>query len=445
MEYINMNKYRRNLINLAAILFSISAIFGFDIASAAVPFGPQKPAETGFGGDAEAVATDKWINESVRQVDGVLMIRSNNIISLLNPDDLGGKDGFIWQTMIEMTKNGKEMTIKQLTELANAIVAKYLFNIDLWPDVKVRFQTWGFSPEEIKTLQTKFETTSISSINFKSVQKIVNANTPIDASLTDIDAISIVGRYDKNTNKFVTDSGFYKDGALIDSRTGEEIPMFMIDNNYGSLYYHYNRFLIGTLTGNIPISVSGDTERLAQVGKASDLIANYLDKNEVAFIDGKNKDGSMVSNINVCINISQVMQEMLEDNNIDAYTVVLPSDGSTGHAAVAVKTGDIKYPDGKIYPTFVVIEPQIGTVMGQLGGSGTNVVETYQKIGIDFENAIVIKDYVLTKGYKQLVDSKSTEIYTYTNTREIEVGTDEFMSIGDVDMIMTTDIPPTNP
>jgi len=35
---------------------------------------------------------------------------------------------------------------------------------------------------------------------------------------------SIVGKYDKNLKKFVTESGTYKDGILTDSQTGKEIP-----------------------------------------------------------------------------------------------------------------------------------------------------------------------------------------------------------------------------
>jgi len=110
---------------------------------------------------------------------------------------------------------------------------------------------------------------------------------------------------------------------------------------------------------------------------------------------------------------------------------------------VAVKVGEMKHPDGNTYPTFAVIEPQTGEVFGQFGGPGTQINDAdYMS---DVESAVVFKDYVLTKGVNQLVDIKSTEIYTFTATRNIQVNNAELLEIGGetIGNTMTTGLPPT--
>ncbi|MFA6376102.1 MAG: hypothetical protein WCX69_01735 [Candidatus Paceibacterota bacterium] len=151
-----MSKQRYGTKAIAIALFLITTFFSFNIASAAVPFGSQKPAETGFGGDTEA-ATDKWIEGSVRQVNGALVIQNNSARVDLNPDDYGGKDGFIWQTMLAATKNGKELTYEEISRLVESILEKYFLNIDNLQIILRQLQSWGITDrDELMTLLIKY-------------------------------------------------------------------------------------------------------------------------------------------------------------------------------------------------------------------------------------------------------------------------------------------------
>jgi hypothetical protein len=131
-----------------------------------------------------------------------------------------------------------------------------------------------------------------------------------------------------------------------------------------------------------------------------------------------------------CVDFSHDTQSMLESNGINAYTVLLDGkidyldDGgvdSFSHAAIAIPVGEVKYADGKIYPTMAVIDPQTGDVMGVVGYDGTQLNETYKYLNrksTTVDSAIIIKDYQIVDGWTKIT---SPEIYTYYNRNDQEM------------------------
>ncbi|MFA6376106.1 MAG: hypothetical protein WCX69_01755 [Candidatus Paceibacterota bacterium] len=448
---MDMNTNRSRSIAIVTIIFLLGASFGFNVASAATPFGPQKPAETGFGGDTEA-ATDKWIEGSVRQVNGALQIKSNGQGVTLDPADFGGKDGFIWKVMEAATKDGQIMAKEDLEKLVNAIIEKYLLHIDNWPKVKSLLQSWNVTDEkELSSLLVKFESSNPLWSTIESMQNVANISLTSDSNISKASptATSIVGKYDPETKKFIT-VGTYKDGKLIDWETGTVMSDSMMKGS--SLY---QRLYIGTTTGHDPVRIYGDDARLANLDKAVELVGAFAKTKEGAYAGLFNSDGTPNENAYVCADYSYDAQAFLKANGIDAYGVMYGGayrGESLAHAEIAIKTGEVKYPDGSVYPTFAVIEPQTGFVMGQLGGPGTQTSDTYNTVGqpMTFEDAIVIKDFQLEPDKyigQVMLHSDGNEIYTYMATakpHQIDIDNKGRVSLGDVFTNLVTDIPTTN-
>lgn len=272
----------------------------------------------------------------------------------------------------------------------------------------------------------------------------LNVCDSISTEGPEMPALSIVGGYDKHNHRFITEPGTYEDGILIDRKSGQEISSSMVEND--SLYYR----VYGGGTGadkNIvsnQVRIIGDAKGLEDFDKAVGLVHDYLKKPHAAYVAGINESGgSMAPNTNNCLNFSYNEQGILEDNDIDAYAVMLETNGVTfSHAEVAIPVGEVKYQDGNTFPTFAVIDAVTGVINGQLGAAGTQLSVTNSI----WKNAVVIKDYVLVTGYIQMPDVKSSnKIYTYTETRSIEVSKDKFIDIEGESDVMATGLPPTNP
>jgi len=418
-----MNTKKYKLIVPIVFIFSAWAFFILNTLNVSSSFGPSESSTSGFGDTSKTVTADQWISGSVRQVDGVLQISSNGKRIDLSPADFGGEDSFIWKTMEALTKNGREMTKEEVRQLAKSIIEKYLLNIDSWPDIKKLLQAADLTDAEIKSLQKKFESTdpkvSGQKFDYSAVQKLLDLDytfsndapgvgKKLDKPL--LDSTSLVSRFDRKTGKFITESG------------GGELLGLTAHVDY-----------TGTITHDKEVSIVGDKTELETLIRAVELMQSSSIKDRVYDNDRNSPD------FYNCQNFVEDTQKMLQDAGIDAYAVGLSGRSikdstSVGHAAIAIKVGQVEYPNGDIVPTFAVVETiKTPTVMGQIGGDGTPLSQGYNYDSASYnggsmnfivDNAIVFDDFNSTGGADQYaVIQSSSEVYTYT-AGEVSVNND---------------------
>lgn len=224
--------------------------------------------------------------------------------------------------------------------------------------------------------------------------------------------LGIPALYDTKTGAGLAGSVNTKPGKLIDRDSGN-----ILDSNSAKCGVKYP----------LLVAIVGDARGCDNLNAALALIGSYNVKdktwNEEYDSQGHNLTGPLTGTYD-CKNFSDDTIKMLRDNGFqEAYTVTLSGLDANGagnaHEVVAIKTGDIQYADGTVIPTFALIEPQSGSVAGQLGaGDNSAVVDliNYRSEPIRIDDAVVVGNYEYEDGFVhyQPLSEGGAKIYTYT-------------------------------
>ena len=249
-----------------------------------------------------------------------------------------------------------------------------------------------------------------------------------------------VGQYDHDNNAVKTIADDLKSGQMVDRKTKKPItPQKLYIDTVA-------RQAVDAKTANASghpiITVECDQQGCATLNAALAFIGSSTIKdkpyigpqmapNGVSFVEGP---GTYVC-LNYAYDTENMLKEKFKKSEAinDVYSVSIEGIDTNGdevpHAVNAIKTGEVEYThkdtngnvvvDG-VLPTFVVIEPQGGVVMGQLGIDGATPITDFDnhpyclaKDAFRIKNAAVVDNYKITP-YGGMLASRDSNIYTFT-------------------------------